>query len=143
MAFSLLKLGHVFQEDADPATMVQQAANRHGFPEHVALAVALVESSLNPHSISSVGAMGLMQLMPKTAAALDVNDPFDPAENADGGVRYLKQMWRRYNGNQRRALAAYNAGPGRIPRSGPLKLSVETRRYISRVLTKAAKYRRQ
>jgi soluble lytic murein transglycosylase-like protein len=75
-----------------------------------------------------------MQLMPGTAKELGVNDPFDLAENADGGVRYLRQLLSQYRGNVRRALAAYNAGPGRIPHRGPLTMPDETRSYVARIL---------
>jgi soluble lytic murein transglycosylase-like protein len=80
--------------------------------------------------------MGLMQLMPNTAQELGVLDPFDVRENADAGVRYLKQLMTTYRGDLRRAVAAYNAGAGRVPLRGPLLLPAETRTYVSRVVAR-------
>jgi hypothetical protein len=118
---------------ADPRLVVASAADRQRVPRALALAVARVESSLDPHAISRTGAMGLMQLMPDTAAELSVIDPFDPAHNADGAVRYLKLLLGRYAGDVERAIAAYNVGPGRVPRVGPLSLPAETRAYVAAV----------
>jgi hypothetical protein len=113
---------------------VIRAAQRHGVPPDLALAVARTESNFDPHAISRTGAMGLMQLMPSTAAMLNVDDPFDPQENADGAARYLRALLDRYGADIQRAVAAYNAGPGRVPRSGPLRLPPETRHYQRAVL---------
>jgi soluble lytic murein transglycosylase-like protein len=116
------------------AELVARAAERHGVPEQLALAVAHTESSLRAHAISRTGAMGLMQLMPGTAAWLEVGDAFDPQQNTDGGARYLAQLLRRYAGDRVRALAAYNLGPARVPARGALALPAETRAYVRRVL---------
>jgi soluble lytic murein transglycosylase-like protein len=113
---------------------VIRAAQRHGVPPDLALAIARTESGFDPHAISRTGAMGLMQLMPSTAAMLEVDDPFDPRDNADGAARYLRTLLARYGADVRRAVAAYNAGPGRVPRSGPLRLPPETRHYQRAVL---------
>ena len=78
--------------------------------------------------------MGVMQLMPDTAKDLDIRDPFDAGENADGGVRYLAKLWKRYRGNMRRVAAAYNAGPGSVPRVGTYRVPRETRRYVDKVI---------
>jgi soluble lytic murein transglycosylase-like protein len=78
--------------------------------------------------------MGLMQLMPGTAAMLGVDDAFDPAQNAEAGTRYLAQLLRRYRGDRVRVLAAYNAGPGRVPLHGAIELPAETRSYVRHVL---------
>lgn len=77
--------------------------------------------------------MGLMQLMGATADELGVRDPFEAADNAEGGARYLRRLLARYGGDTRRALWAYNAGPGVIPRSGPITPPRETRAYAHRV----------
>jgi soluble lytic murein transglycosylase-like protein len=139
-ASALASLGwHAFGHDlaCEPdaaALLIADAAQRNGVPEHFALAVARTESSLRAHAISRTGAMGLMQLMPATAAWLGVRDAFDPAQNTDGGTRYLAQLLRRYGGDRLRALAAYNLGPGRVPSRGALALPAETRAYVRRIL---------
>ena len=113
--------------------IVHAAARRHGLSPALAMSVARSESSFRAHVISRTGAMGVMQLMPDTASALGVGDPFDPEQNADGGVRYLQRLLARYGGNRARALAAYNAGPGRV-RRGSQRLPRSTLRYIRRTL---------
>jgi soluble lytic murein transglycosylase-like protein len=121
--------------DDDVQPVLRDAALRHGVPYRLVLSVARTESSLIHTRVSGTGAMGLMQLMPETARGLGVSDPFSVEQNVDGGVRYLKQLLTSYRGNVRRALAAYNAGPGRIARRGALHMPAETRAYVSRVLS--------
>jgi len=121
-----------------PQELVEQAATRHGLrPEFVA-SVAQVESALRPNAVSPKGAVGLMQLMPGTAQELGVN-PHDPAQNAEAGARYLKQLLLKYAGSRdpvRLALAAYNAGPGAVDKYGNIPPYRETQEYIERVLRK-------
>jgi len=127
---------HGPQCEPEPAVLlIAAAARRHGVAESLALAVARTESALDAHAISRTGAMGLMQLMPGTAAWLEVGDAFDPVQNTEGGARYLAQLLRRYRGDRSRALAAYNLGPARVPARGQLRLPSETRAYVQRVLT--------
>jgi hypothetical protein len=121
-------------DDRVPQSLVIAAARRNRVPEALALAVARSESSLRTHVISSTGAMGVMQLMPSTAAWLGVHDAFDPAENCDGGTRYLAWLSRRYGGDRARLVAAYNAGPRSVPQRGSFSTGNETRAYVSRVL---------
>lgn len=120
-------------DERDPREALREAAHRYGVPVRLVLAVARIESSLVHTRISRTGAMGLMQLMPETARELGVDDPFDVRESADAGVRYLSQLLAVYRGNARKAVAAYNAGMGRVPVKGRARLPRETRIYVNRV----------
>jgi soluble lytic murein transglycosylase-like protein len=114
--------------------VISQHAARNGVRKDLVRAVIQVESAFNPRAVSNKGAMGLMQLMPDTARQFGVSNAFDPDENVRGGVAYLRQLLDRYDGDERLALAAYNAGPGAVDRHGqtvpPFR---ETRDYVSRV----------
>ena len=114
--------------------LIEQYASRSEVNPALVRAVVQVESGFDPHARSSAGAMGLMQLMPATAAELGVVDPYNPSENIRGGVVYLKRLLELYRGNEELALAAYNAGPGAVARYGnrvpPYR---ETRHYVRRV----------
>ena len=108
--------------------MAQAAANRYGIPSGLFLRLVQQESGWNPVAVSPKGAIGLAQLMPQTARVLGVN-PHDPAENLEGGARYLRQQYDRF-GNWRLALAAYNAGPEAVERHGGIPPYRETRNYV-------------
>lgn len=110
------------------------AARRHGLDPNLVLAVVGVESGFQPDAVSHKGAQGLMQLMPGTARELGVIDAFDPAQNLDGGTRYLRMLVARYGGDLGKALAAYNAGPGAVKRHRGVPPYRETHHYIDRVL---------
>lgn len=113
--------------------LIARAAARHGVDADLVHAVVKAESSYNPRCRSSAGAIGLMQLMPGTARALGVGDPWDAAQNLDGGVRYLRQQLDRF-GEVDLALAAYNAGPGAVQRHHGIPPYRETQTYVKRVL---------
>ncbi len=113
--------------------MIERAARKFGVESDLVKAVATAESNLNQGAISSVGAIGVMQLMPETAASLGV-DPYDKKQNIEGGVKYLRQMLDKFNGNVSHAVAAYNAGPGAVKKYGGVPPYSETQNYVGRVL---------
>lgn len=112
--------------------VIRAASRRHGVPEDLVRAVIHVESAFDPDAESPVGARGLMQLMPATAAEMGVGDPSDPAQNVDGGARYLRVLSERF-GDDALVLAAYNAGPANVRRFGGVPPFRETRDYVRRV----------
>lgn len=113
--------------------IVRQVAAEHGLDPRLLHAVLIVESAYRPDAVSSAGAQGLAQLMPGTARDLGVADPFDPAQNVAGGGAYVAQMLARYE-DVRLALAAYNAGPGRVDRAGGVPAIPETQAYVDSVI---------
>jgi hypothetical protein len=113
---------------------VRAAECRHGLPAGLLDALVIAESQYRAGAVSLVGAGGLTQLMPATATDLGVIDRFNPVHNIDGGARYLSQMIRTFSGSVSLALAAYNAGPGAVKRSGGIPMNGETPSYVERVL---------
>jgi soluble lytic murein transglycosylase-like protein len=113
--------------------VVAEAAARTGLSGELIAAVMAAESGCRPDAVSPAGAMGLMQLMPGTARALGVTDPFDARQNLLGGAEYLRQQVERF-GSTERALAAYNAGPGAVERYGGIPPYPETRSYVQRIM---------
>jgi soluble lytic murein transglycosylase-like protein len=112
---------------------IEQAAARHSVDPNLVRALVKVESNFNPNAVSNKGAMGLMQLMPRTASGLRVNNPFDPQQNVDAGVRHLKQLLNNFNGDVRLSLAAYNAGEGAVKRNRGVPHYGETQNYVKRI----------
>nr|WP_246799778.1 lytic transglycosylase domain-containing protein [Palleronia marisminoris] len=112
--------------------VARQAAQRHGIPEAIFLNLVQRESAWNPGAISHKGAIGLAQLMPGTAQQMGV-DPLDPAQNLEGGARYLATQYRRFQ-DWRLALAAYNAGPGAVIEYGGIPPYAETTAYVIAIL---------
>jgi soluble lytic murein transglycosylase-like protein len=114
---------------------LRAAAERYKLPYELLVAVMLVESNGDPRAVSHKGAMGLMQLMPRTSDEMYVGDALDPRDNIEGGARYLRVLANRYEGDLAKTLAAYNAGPEAVRKAGEQVPSYpETREYVRRVL---------
>jgi soluble lytic murein transglycosylase-like protein len=113
--------------------MIREVSARYRVDPALVRAVIQTESNWNSWAVSRKGALGLMQLVPGTAQQMGVNDAFDPKQNLDGGVRYLRMLLERYNGDLDRALAAYNAGPSAVDRAGGIPQFRETREYVQKV----------
>ena len=115
--------------------LIAEAASRNGLDQALIMAVMAAESNFNPRAISSSGAHGLMQLMPATARTYGVRNTFDPRQSISAGARYLSYLMNRFDGNLKLALAAYNAGPTSVVRSGyKVPPIAETRDYVKKVL---------
>jgi soluble lytic murein transglycosylase-like protein len=115
-------------------SIIREAANYHGVDAKLVEAVIRVESDFRADAISPKGAVGLMQLMESTAAEMGVKDRKNPRENIFGGVKYLRNLLNRFNGNLEFALAAYNAGPAAVEKYNGIPPYAETQRYVEKVL---------
>jgi soluble lytic murein transglycosylase-like protein len=113
--------------------IVREAAERNNLDPALVKAVISTESGWNPNAVSRKGAVGLMQLIPETAQRYGVNNSFDPAQNIEGGTRYLKSLLVRYNGDLTKSLAAYNAGERTVDLNGGVPAIPETQRYVRKV----------
>lgn len=113
--------------------LIKTAAEKYGLDPRLLSAVAEVESGFNQAAVSPVGAIGVMQLMPSTAAALGVN-PYDAAQNIDGGAHYLRQQLDSFGGDVRKALAAYNAGPQAVRDHNGIPPYAETEMYVATIM---------
>ena len=112
--------------------VIEDCADKYNVDSELIRAMIQVESGWNTEAVSNKGAQGLMQLMPRTAAMLGVNDPFDPAQNIEGGVRYISDLTDKYRGDIEKALAAYNAGPARVDSGNIPEVS---RRYVRNIMS--------
>jgi soluble lytic murein transglycosylase-like protein len=121
--------------------LIGEAANLYQLPESFIRAVMRVESNFNPTVVSRAGAMGLMQLMPKTAYSMGVSDPFDVRQNILGGARYLRILANRFQGDLVLTVAAYNAGEAAVEKFNGIPPYQETQRYVRRVLKHYYAYR--
>ena len=114
--------------------MVTSACQKHNIDPKLVMAVIQQESGFNQNAISKAGAQGLMQLMPATAKSLGVTNAFNPEQNINGGVKYLKSLLERFHGNKILALAAYNAGPNAVDKYNGIPPYKETQNYVRNIL---------
>ena len=119
--------------DQNLSTLIEAAARKYKVDPKLVAAVAEVESNGNQEAVSSAGAIGVMQLMPDTAASLGV-DPYNKQQNIEGGAKYLRQMLDAFGGDTKKAVAAYNAGPGAVKDYGGVPPYKETQNYVNKVL---------
>ncbi|NKB87577.1 MAG: transglycosylase SLT domain-containing protein [Acidobacteria bacterium] len=119
---------------AEAISLAHAAAQRHRIDHRLVESLIEMESSFDHQAVSRAGAMGLMQLMPAVARRYGAEDPFDPAQNVDAGVRYLRRLLLRYAGSVELALAAYNAGPGAVDKYDGVPPYAETQQYVMRVI---------
>jgi hypothetical protein len=121
---------------------IRRIGHRYQVDPPLIKAIIQAESDFDHRAVSRKGAQGLMQLMPETARELNVGNPFNPRENIDGGTRYLRQLLDNFNGNLTLSLAAYNAGPGLVTRTGGVPDIPETQQYVMKVLKHYKEYKR-
>ena len=116
-------------------SIFEEAANSYGVSSIILKSIAKAESGFNPSAVSYAGAVGIMQLMPSTAAALGVSNSYDARENIMGGAKYISQLLSNYQGNISLALAAYNAGSANVDKYGGIPPFTETQNYVKKVLS--------
>jgi soluble lytic murein transglycosylase-like protein len=134
------KMASCARNPAEFDSIINSCALEYGVDKSLIKAVIHAESGYDPNAVSSKGASGLMQLMPKTAKSLNVANSFDPADNIRGGVRYLKFLLDTFRGDVALALAAYNAGLSRVAQYGGVPPYEETRNYVAKVLNYKRSY---
>ncbi len=134
------RLGENARNPEEFASIINQCALEYGVDKTLVQAVIHAESGYNPNAVSRKGATGLMQLMPKTAQGLKVNDSFNPTENIRGGVRYLRFLLDTFKGDVTLAVAAYNAGLSKVAKYGGIPPYNETRTYVAKVLSYQKSY---
>ena len=114
--------------------LIDTFSEKYGIDGDFIKAIIKQESGFNPNATSKKGAMGLMQLMPKTAESLGVLDAYNPSQNIEGGVKYLKSLLEKYDNNKEMALAAYNAGPNAVKKYGGIPPYKETQNYVNSIM---------
>ena len=132
-----------FTRSSNPAEfdqIIKTCSDKYGVSESLIKAVIHAESGYNPNAVSNKGASGLMQLMPGTARDLKVSNRLDPKDNVEGGVKYLRFLLDTFHGDTSLALAAYNAGLGKVAKHGGIPPYAETRTYVARVLSYMQSY---
>lgn len=113
--------------------IILKASRKHKVDPHLIKAIIVAESGFNPKAVSRVGARGLMQIMPRTARSLGLRDSFNPEKNIEAGVRHFKRLLIRFKGNERLALAAYNAGSRKVQEHGGIPPTGETIHFVKKV----------
>lgn len=142
----LLRTKFALANSASPAeydAIISESAKKYGVSPSLVKAVIQAESGYNPNAVSKKGASGLMQLMPSTAKSLKVANSFNPKDNVDGGVKYLRFLLDTFKGDVQLALAAYNAGLNKVAKYGGIPPYSETRNYVSRVISFMQNYQAQ
>ncbi len=132
-----------FAASVNPAEydhIIKTYADKYGVSQSLIKAVIHAESGYNPNAVSPKGASGLMQLMPDTARSLKVGNSFDPRDNVEGGVKYLRFLLDTFRGDVSLAVAAYNAGLSKVAKFGGIPPYAETRTYVNRVLSYMQSY---
>ncbi len=124
-------------------SQIDAAASKYNLDPALLAGLIKQESGFDPNATSGAGAQGLTQLMPGTAAALGVSNPLDPAQSIDAGAHYLREQLDTFGGDERKALAAYNAGPGAVQQYGGVPPYAETQNYVQSVMSFANQYRQQ
>jgi soluble lytic murein transglycosylase-like protein len=132
--------GETSTDATEIQSAIQNASTTYGVPANLIRAVIQQESGMDPQSVSSSGAMGLMQLMPSTAAGLGVTNPYNPVQNINGGTQYLSNLLHHFNGNTELALAAYNAGPNAVETHHGIPPYPETTAYVKQVMAYAKQF---
>lgn len=122
---------------------ISEASKVHGVSVPLLKAMMKVESDFNPMAVSRKGAMGLMQIMPQNYELLQIKDPFNPRESIMGGAKYISQLLNRFDGNMKLALAAYNAGPETVERSGDIPSIRETKNYVNKIMKYYALFKKE
>ena len=132
---------HYFRTRVPYGAIIYREARRNGLAPELVAAMVHTESDFRPGLVSNKSAQGLMQIVPETARVLGIANPFDPEENIAAGTRYFRYLLKRFGGNERIALAAYNAGPTNVERFGGVPPFAETQAYVEKVSVRRSRYR--